>query len=184
MSAQAKLFITLCKQTVSRTACRSGGGGGMGGGGEGRGVSSVRAASTAAAAWPPPPSLFLLSLLLGLLLITPQTQASGPSDQAQGCACRWDNKGAEAEVRCLYFRVLRLDFFCLFHLCSIDHTRWRGSLWNRQTNEYAQCLYVYEMHVEKRAGRGGWMAASELWEAGWSPSLTRSRAQPTWSFNQ
>lgn len=51
------------------------------GGGGGWCVRSVRAASDAAA-WPP--SLSLLSVLLGPLLITPQTQAPGPCEHAQG----------------------------------------------------------------------------------------------------
>lgn len=53
------------------------------GGGGGWCVRSMRAASDAAA-WPP--SLLLLSLLLCSVLITPQTQAPGPSDYTQSRA--------------------------------------------------------------------------------------------------
>lgn len=66
-------------------------------GGGGWCVRSVRAASDAAA-WPP--SLFFLSPLVGPLLITPQTQALGPSDHTQG-------RRAAEEVPRLHFTLVR-----------------------------------------------------------------------------
>lgn len=183
MSTQAKLFITLSKQTVSWTACQ---------GGTGWCVRSVRAASNTAA-WPP--SLLLLSLLL----ITPHTQASSPSDYMWSCT--WSYSGmrrflrTSEEVSCLHFRALWhfLHFFSFFSAHSF-HLRSTDQAWcSSSLREICKCMCEYTLvlcgamlHVCVFMGsmwRGGsvgcvGVAASGLWEAGWSVSLTHSQGQP------
>lgn len=73
MSVQAKLFITLCKQTVSWTGCRWG-----------RGVArEVREGCQQS--YSLTPITLPLSLLLCFVLITPQTHAPSPGD----CTRSW-----------------------------------------------------------------------------------------------
>lgn len=164
MSVQAKLFITLCKQTVSWTACWRRGVGWC--------VRSVRAASDAAA-WPP--SLLLLSLLLCSVLITPQTRAPGPSDYTQSC-----RRAPMSSFQTSMTFPPRFSPF-RFHL-KLSPVQHRSSLVEAAIYVCLVfvCLWVAcgEAGVGNGVGVGGLSAVvSGLWEAGGWASLTNSIAQ-------
>lgn len=120
MSMQAKLFIILSKQTVSRTACQ---------GGTGWCVRSVRAASNTSA-WPP--SLF--SYLSSSLLLTHRHQAlvtmgwvalqgiGEPEGHWRGLMSSFQNLVTFSSTSCFFFPAYS------FHLRSTDQAWCSSSL--------------------------------------------------------